>query len=499
MAVALAAPHRAAVTAGERAVAAGGNALDAALAAAAMLTVAYPHQCAIGGDLIALVRDPSGATTAVIAAGTAPAAIDTASGDWAAVPRQGAHSVTVPGMVAGWEAIAALGGALGLAPAFRGAADAARDGVTVSAGLARAIASRAEGILADPGLTAVFAPTGDLLAEGDTYLQPALADTFGRLADDPTDFYCGATADLLVAALRGAGGVHTRDDFAGYAPEITPALSTDLGGRTWSVAPPPSAGALVPGVVAGGLDAEGIADAAALVAASVRGVAARGAHLGDPRMGPIDVDALLDIAPGAGSTIGEPRASGDTASVVAIDDDGWAITIVQSVYFTFGAGFLDPATGVLFHNRGSAFSTDPASPALLRAGARPPHTLCPLIVEDAANLVIAGCQGGRAQPWILAQLFAAGSSLREPLDAILARPRWIVGDVDLGFDRLTLAAEPGVAPEALAGAKAAGVPVADLPSRADVAGHVQLVRRRDGHLLDAASDPRADGVGVVTL
>jgi gamma-glutamyltranspeptidase len=89
--------------------------------------------------------------------------------------------------------------------------------------------------------------------------------------------------------------------------------------------------------------------------------------------------------------------------------------------------------------------------------------------------------------------------MREPFDALLARPRWIVGDVDLGFDRLTLAAEPGVVSEALDGARAAGIPVADLPALADVAGHVQLVRRRDGHLLDAASDPRADGVGVVTL
>lgn len=499
MAVALAAPHRAAVIAGEQAIAAGGNALDAALAAAAMLTVVYPHQCAVGGDLIALVRDPSGATTAVIAAGTAPAAIETVSAEWEAVPRQGAHSVTVPGMVAGWEAIAALGAVHGLAPAFRRAADTAREGVTVSAGLARAIASRAEGILADPGLSAVFAPRGALLTDGDTYLQPALADTFDRLAEDPTDFYSGATADMLVEALRGAGGVHALADFAGYAPEMTPALSTDLDGRTWSVAPPPSAGALVPGVVSAGLDAEGNPDAAALVAASARGVAARGAHLGDPRMGPIDVGALLDLAAGAGSTVGESRASGDTASVAAIDDAGWAVTIVQSVYFTFGAGFLDPATGVLFHNRGSAFSTDPASPAAVRAGARPPHTLCPLIVEDAENLVVAGCQGGRAQPWILAQLFAARSSMREPFDALLARPRWIVGDVDLGFDRLTLAAEPGVVPEAVDGARAAGIPVADLPALADVAGHVQLVRRRDGHLLDAASDPRADGVGVVTL
>jgi gamma-glutamyltranspeptidase len=499
MAVALAAPHPEAVAAGERAVAAGGNAIDAALAAAVMLTVVYPHQCAIGGDLIALVRDPQCATTAIIAAGTAPSAIASVSTEWTVVPRQGAPSVTVPGMVAGWQALAARGASLDLAPAFAGAAAAAREGVAISAGLARAIDSRAEAVATDPGLSAVFAPAGSPLGEGDVFVQEALARTLDALAEDPNDFYTGATAALLVDALQRAGGVHTADDFAAYAPEEVAALTAQVGGRTWSVAPPPSAGALVLGVVAAGLDADGEVDLAALVQASARGVAARGAHLGDPRVAPVDVSGLLELTvPENVRPRVEARASGDTASVVAIDDAGWAVTIVQSVYFTFGAGMLDPETGVLFHNRGSAFTMDPLSPARLTPGARPPHTLCPLIVEDDDAVVVAGCQGGRAQPWILSQLLADPSSHRAPLDGLLARPRWIVGDADLGFDRLTLAAEPGVADAAFDGALAAGIPRAELPALADVAGHVQLVRRVfDIDALDAASDPRADGVGLV--
>ncbi|WP_159500736.1 gamma-glutamyltransferase [Microbacterium sp. 18062] len=497
MAVALAAPHREAVAAGQRAVADGGNALDAALAAAVMLTVVYPHQCALGGDLIALVRDPDGATTAVIAAGTAPAAIDSVAGGWSAVPRQGAHSVTVPGMVAGWQAIAARGSVRGLAGAFRGAADTARRGSPVSAGLARAIESRADAVADDPGLGSVFAPAGARLGEGDSFVQPALAATMDRLADDPDDFYRGLTASHLVAALQRAGGVHAPEDFASFAVEVVPALSVAAGGRTWSVAPPPSAGALIPGVVAAALDESGDADAARLVEASVRGVAARGAHLGDPRGTAVDVSALLDLAaPDRVTTRLESRASGDTAAVVATDDEGWAVTIVQSVYFTFGSGLLDPETGVLFHNRGGAFTVDPGSPARIRAGARPPHTLCPLIIDGAAATIVAGCQGGRAQPWILAQLFADPASTLAPLDRVLAAPRWVVGDVDLGFDRLTLAAEPGLPSGVIAAAHAAGIATADLPAHADVAGHVQLVRR-GGTGLDAASDPRADGVGIV--
>ncbi len=497
MAVALAAPHGAAVAAGEQAVRDGGNALDAALAAAVMLTVVYPHQCALGGDLIALVRSPEGTTTAVIAAGTAPAAIDTVSAEWKAVPRQGAHSVTVPGVVAGWQGIASLGANLTLASAFHRAADAARAGAPVSAGLERAIESRADAVRTDPGLAGVFAPDGRLLGEGDLFVQPALAATMDRLSDDPADFYRGETAEHLVAALRAAGGVHTLADFAGYQSETTDALVASVAGRTWSVAPPPSAAALVPGVVEAALDDQGRADTAGLVAASIAGVAARSALLGDPAAADIDVAGLLHLTePQRVAARRESRASGDTAAVVATDDDGWSVTIVQSVYFTFGSGLLDPATGVLLHNRGSAFAMDPALPARLRPGARPPHTLCPLIVEDDEALIVAGCQGGRAQPWILAQLFADPESMGAPLEQTLARPRWIVGDVDLGYETLTLTAEPSVDPAAPRAAAAAGLPTAELAPLADVAGHVQLVRRAGG-TLEAASDPRADGVGIV--
>ncbi|GAA4169569.1 gamma-glutamyltransferase [Gryllotalpicola koreensis] len=497
MTVALAAPHHDAVAAGRQAAEAGGNALDAALAAAVMLTVVYPHQCAIGGDLIAVVRAPGGATHAVLAAGTAPAAVLTAAGGWSRVPRQGAHAVTVPGIVAGWTAIAGLGASRPLSGPFRGAARMAREGAVVSEGLARAIASEGDAVVADPGLSSVFLDgDGRPLGAGEIFRQPALAGTLDRLAADPADIYTGETARRLVAALRAAGGTHTEDDFAGYAPEVVPALTVDAAGRRWSVAPPPSAGVLVPAVVRAATSEEG-APVAALVGASLRGVAARGARLGDPRVSPVDIDALLALDGTAISAAREARASGDTAAIVAIDDAGWAVTIVQSVYMTFGAGLLDPASGVLVHNRASAFVMDPASPARLAPGARPPHTLSPLIVEDGETVLVAGCQGGRAQPWILSQLLAAPGSLHAPLDELLARPRWVVGDVDLGFDQLTLVSEPGADPAAAIAAAAAGIRVAAFDGPADEAGHVQFVRIDASGGVAAASDPRADGAGII--
>lgn len=495
MSVALAAPHPAAIRAGREAVEAGGNAVDAALAAAIMLAVVYPHQCAIGGDLIALIRSPEGETTSVLAAGAAPAAIEDVASRWTEVPRAGAHAVTVPGMFAGWRALAALGGSAPLAAALERAAVVAREGSPVSAGLARALQSRADAVYADAGLRAVFAAEGDLLTEGDVFTQPALARTLEALAVDPDSFYRGSIAAALVRALQADGGVHLEHDFASYRPEVGPALSRIIGRDTWTVAPPPSGGAILLGVVS-----EASRDQAAtpgrLLEAAVRGMRTRSALLADPRSVDVDIDALLALAGPTEIPPGEPRPQGDTAAVVATDAAGWSVTIVQSVYQTFGAGLLDPETGVLFHNRGSAFSADPAHPARIRPGARPPHTLTPAIVDAGEITVVAGCQGGRAQPWILAQLLPDTLDAAVSLDDVLDRPRWVVGDRDLGHDSITLVTEPGVSAELSGVARKLGIGEATFPGPADEAGHVQLVRRGGGRL-EAASDPRADGAGVV--
>jgi gamma-glutamyltranspeptidase len=220
----------------------------------------------------------------------------------------------------------------------------------------------------------------------------------------------------------------------------------------------------------------------------------RQAQLGDPRRAPVDVAAMLsprtvsDEAdlPRAG------RALGDTVAVTAADTDGTVVTLIQSVYQLFGSGILDPETGVVLHNRGSAFSTDPAHPAFVGPGLRPPHTLLPVIAQTDDLVLGLGCQGGSAQPWILAQV------VRELLDpdadpaTTLGRPRFVVGARDLGHEVMTLVAEPGV-PLAEAAAHALGLPVARTDGLIDDAGHVQAVRLHTDGRLDSASDPRADG------
>ncbi|WP_308252866.1 gamma-glutamyltransferase [Pseudonocardia sp. ICBG601] len=180
-----------------------------------------------------------------------------------------------------------------------------------------------------------------------------------------------------------------------------------------------------------------------------------------------------------------------------MDDTGTAVSLIQSVYQSFGAGILEPETGVVLHNRGSAFALDPAHPGAVRPGHRPPHTLCPVLAERGDDVVALGCQGGRAQAWILAQTAEDVLGTSDPA-GVLARPRWVIGSRDLGRERPSLVLEPGVSDaEGLsAAARALSLDVDTVPELHDDAGHVQVARLRAG-VLDAASDVRADGAADV--
>jgi gamma-glutamyltranspeptidase len=480
---ALAAPHTAALDAAR---AAGGNALDVALAAATTLVVAYPHQCHAGGDLIALIREPSGEVHAVLSAGAAPQAVDVAAIRAAneRMPGAGPHPVTVPGITAGWNALAAMGATRPLADHLLAAAELADAGVPVAPGLARAIAERADAIAADPGLSGVFGG----LAAGDLLRQPALAATLRSLAADGIGaLYGGPIGDRIAAFLASLGSAMTAEDIAAHAVEITAPLTTEALGATWHVAPPPSQGATLLAMLApGGLQLE----------RARRAIAARDLHLGDPHVADVDIDALVGAAaPADAGVMASPRPAGDTVAIAAVDDEGRAVTLIQSLYQHFGAGLLEPETGVVLHNRGGAFSLQEGHPGALAPGARPPHTLCPAIVLRDGAVTAAGCQGGRAQPQILAQIAEDLADTSSDLAAAVARPRWVVGGMDLGRTHESVLAEPGAeAPEV--DAASAGIAFERLSALTGMAGHVQTARLSPAGL-SAGSDPRADGGTVV--
>lgn len=510
---AVASPHAGATAAGADVARQGGNALDAALAAALALTVAYPHNTSLGGDLFALVRQPDGTIRSVNASGPAAARVDVdavARRHGGRMPDRGVDTVTVPGAVAGLGALHALGAALPWAAVVAPAQAMAANGVAVAPGVARAIAGERELVLGDPGLAALLAPGGRPLAAGAALVQPALAATLDRLAArGPGDFYRGAVARQLLAGLRAAGSPLGPQDFEAFAPTVEAPLSRTVLGVDVATSPPNSQGfallAVLSAIERAGLRRPLGADAGVLASVFAEASGRRDRHLADPRAMTAGVDNLLDPAPwlrradaqgaaGASAPGGRrpARPRGDTVAVVAADADGRAVSLIQSLYQSFGAGILEPSTGVIVHDRGALFSLDPASPNVLAPGKRPAHTLMPVLVSDGGNLrVVAGTMGGKAQPQIHAQLLLRLLAGEAPAHA-LARPRWVV---ETDGDRPVAAIEPGVAAEARA-AIAERMDVVDLHELDESTGHAHLVAV-DGSSLDAASDPRSDGAGAL--
>ncbi|MFG1704203.1 gamma-glutamyltransferase family protein [Nonomuraea sp. M3C6] len=508
---AIASPHALATAAAGEAVRRGGNAIDAALAAAATLTVVYPHNTTVGGDLIALVRTPDGRITCVNASGPAPAGADPAAvaarhGD--RMPVSGPDTITVPGAVAGWAALHRAGARLDWAEHFTAATGYAR-GVAVAPGLAVAIAEAAELIADDAGMRAVFSPGGTLLAEGETLRQEALGATLTALAaHGPEALYGGRVGELLAAGLRSLGSAVTLADLASYQAELTAPLCRAFRGRQVFTSPPNTHGFLLLQALGAVAEHEDAADplgagAGRLARIFHRGIGDRGRHLGDPRFATVDVDALLDpgylrrLATEQAEPATSGRAGGDTVAVVTADADGWAVSLIQSLFHSFGSGVLEPSTGILLHNRGSFFSLDPASPNMLAPGKRPAHTLMPVMVTEGDRLAwVTGTMGGKAQPQILTQVLLRLLAGASPAEAVAA-PRWVVGGLEVGQPEDTISVEADAGPRTVAALATTGAPMIELPAGSEWVGHAHVVAMAlDGRPV-AESDPRSDGAAVV--
>ncbi|WP_055526466.1 gamma-glutamyltransferase family protein [Streptomyces graminilatus] len=533
---AVATPHAVASEVAAEVLRGGGNAVDAALAAAAMLTVVYPNQCSVGGDLLALVGTPDGEVHFVNASGRSPRAIDVAAltAAYDLMPVLGALPVTVPGAVAGWGTLAEKWGTRPLASALAPAEAAAREGVAVAPGLAGDLARESGNLARDPGMLGVFFADGDTLAAGQTLRQPHLARSLAHLAaEGPAALYGGELGASLVKLLAGRGSAMTEEDLAGHTVELSRALAVEYDGVEYL-----SAGGNSQGLYfLQGLKALDVARAArgpldplgrdAGVVASVLAWAAgdRDRHCADPEWADIPVEYLLSdayaqhiaehaMAGSAVELLAQRKASGDTVAVVAADADGNWISLIQSVFHGFGAALLDPATGIVLHNRGASFSLDPASPNRLAGGKRPLHTLMPVLVREGGRLVGAhGAMGGRAQPQVhthMALQLAAGSS---PEHAVSVS-RWVLGAMEAGVTEGAgvVSTERDVPSAGVHAIEGAGFTTRSLGADDDGVGHGQLVRRVRGvrgvqpvgqvpgdggrpHLA-AATDPRADGSAV---
>jgi gamma-glutamyltranspeptidase len=505
---AVATPHSEATQVAVSTFSEGGNAVDAAIAAAAALAVAYPHMCSPGGDLIGLLATPDGEVRAINGSGAAPRAIASAAEGWSRMPFDGPHTVTVPGAVAAWQTMHELAGSMPWRSLVDPAVRLAADGVPVAGSLAGAIVDNSARIAADRGLREVLMPDGFPLPEGAPLRQPALARSLARIADSgAAALYGGEVGEELVSCLRALDSTVDVEDLRAHRTEVCEPIALRTADSEVLTAPPNSQGLALLQVLAsleelGSGECLG-ADAGLLGGLFRLAAAERDRHLGDPRFGRVPVAELLSRAHAAelarrarnGGAVGAEgfsgSSAGDTIALVTADAGGHAAVVVQSVFAPFGAAILDPASGIVCHNRGAFFSLDPGSPNVLEGGKRPAHTLMPVMLRQDGRVVgLHGTMGGPAQPQIHAQVLLRVRAGLGPAAAVAA-PRFVVAEPAGGAGRDAYA-ETDLEPATAEALRAAGFAVHDLPPRSELVGHAQAIRR-SGEGLVAGADPRADG------
>jgi gamma-glutamyltranspeptidase/glutathione hydrolase len=511
---AVATPDTRATEAAADAFARGGNAMDAALAAATTLAVVYPHMCGVGGDLFALVQRGDGAITAVNSSGRAPVAADAdrvrAITGTHAMPDRGPHTVTVPGAVAGWHAVHGQGAALDWADAFERAIGHASDGAAVAPGLAETLGED-PGLAADPGVASVYYPGGSALATGEMYAQPALAATLRGIAEaGPDALYHGDVGRRYAAGLAAAGVPIVAADLAAHRADLVPPLRGRYRDLDVSVVPPNSQGFVLVQILALverlEIDPDPLGADVATLARIIRAAAAdRDRHLADPDRMVVHPSTLLDDGHLASlaDEVREGEAAradrgpaGDTIALVTADAEGHAVSLIQSLFDGFGSGILEPATGIVAHDRGGCFTLAPGHPNELRGGARPAHTLMPAMVHRRGRLAaVAGTMGGYAQPQINAMSLIRTFDLEMTAEEAVAAPRWLVSGMDASTsasERPAVTAEADVPSTALDRLRRDGFAVDTVGIRDGSVGHAHLIRATEEGLT-AGSDPRADG------
>ena len=510
-------PHYLASQVGLRVLQDGGNAVDAAIAANAVLNVVLPNQCHIGGDLFALVWDPGDESLEGLnASGPAPAGASVEqirSMGHSAMPMHGALPVTVPGTVGGWAALLNRYGTRGLDDLLRPAAEYARNGFPVSTKLANYIGIAGPMLDQFETASSVFRPNG-VPGPGDVLRQSALAETFDRVRREGTPgFYEGPVAADIARTLQAGGSAMTVEDLAAYEPEWVKPLSTSYRGVELVEFPPNTQGpmALLLANIAEGwpITEIGHTTSAGIHAYSEavrRAMVERNAYIADPRVAEVPLDRFtgrevaaahrdaVDLRrPGDLRPESEP---GDTVYLCVVDGDGLAISLIQSIYMGFGSGVLAPESGVLLQNRGFSFSLDPDHPNAIAGGKRPRHTLIPaMLLRDGKPWTVFGCMGGDAQAHIHMQLLIGLVDYGLDPQAAIEVPRWVAGTDPQGEPFLIV--EPRVGKAVLDELYDVGHQLETAIDWDPRVGHSQIIQiDRERGVLAGGADPRGDGAAV---
>jgi gamma-glutamyltranspeptidase/glutathione hydrolase len=491
----------------------GGDAIDAAIGANAVLSVVAPETCGIGGDLFALIHSPGDERpTALNSSGRAGSNVDAQTLREAGhdqMPTMDQSAVTVPGCVDGWHHLAALGGNLSWDKRLAPAIDYARRGFPASSDLCRALGRRIAEI-GDQPIGRYLLPGGGPPKPGDQVVRPDQAATLELIASGDRDsFYLGKPGRDIASAV---GGLITEADLAVKQAEWVDPLGHDVfGQQAWTV-PPNSQGylTLAAAAVLERVGAEVDPDSAlgwhVQIEAYRSQVADRAEVLSDPRYSPFPADELLSqerLAVSIDRTrrqdFGSTRvAPGGTAYFCVIDGDGMGVSITQSNYMGLGTSIGAGESGFLLHNRGAGFDLRPGSPNELAPGKRPLHTLAPTLWTSGSNLVaLLGTRGGDHQPQLLLQMAVRLFLSRHDVAAAQAHPRWIIDN--LADPQAAVRVEESTPEDIIRGLQERGHRVEVAEGLQGGWGPVGVIKVSSEGSVDAAADPRVGTASAETL
>lgn len=513
-------PHYLATAAGQAVLAAGGNAIEAALAVGSTLSVVYPHMNSFGGDGFWLLCDKSGTLTGLDGAGPAGQAYtpDFYAGQGLnAIPARGPHAAnTVAGLVSVWGAAHAFsrthwGGRLPWQDVFESARGHAEDGFACSASQGDFLTQKWAELGGFQTLTGIYAPDGLPTPAGTVFRQPQLAESLRLLQRDGADgFYRGELGRRVAQGLADAGSLLSVEDLAAFNCRKVDPISVRYRNGLAVNMPPPTQG-LASLLILGQLDhfylgrySHLSADYVHLVVeATKQAFRLRDRHVADPDHVAAPVAELLstaataDLADAIDVTRAAPWGRGvgpaDTVWFGVVDARGRAVSAIQSIYHEYGSGVVAGETGIIWQNRGASFSLDPQHVNVLKPGKRPFHTLNPaMYLENGRPRLVYGTMGGDGQPQTQAAVATRALDYRLPLTDVLDSPRWLLGRT-WGQSSDSLKLEGRFAPEVFDELAKRGHEVERVEDYAQMMGHAGVIRVLDDGRCEAASDSRSDG------
>ena len=510
-------PHTLATEAGLKVLRQGGNAVEAAITMGACLSVTYPHFTGLGGDAFMIIADAKGGVQTLSGIGQAPQAKLALSGQ---LPARGPGSMlTTAATVDTWGQAHEVSrqncdGQMDWAALLEPAIQLAKEGFPVTPSQRFWLDFRRDELAMMPGVQALFMPGGKMLHEGEKLCQPQLAASLQSMATHGyRDFYEGQLGAKIAAGLAAAGSPLTASDLAATRARIETPLSVPYRDGELLAHRPPTQGMTtleIMGILAR-FDLSGIEEGSAdyyhlLVEAVKRAFLDRNTYLADPDFTSIPCDRLLSSAHleaeaakiEMGNALEWPFTyqHGDTVYLAAADRFGNAVSMLQTIYYDWGSGVSVGDTGILWHNRGAAFSLDPAHPNVLAPGKRPFHTLNPGMYRvDGKPRLLYGTQGADGQPQTLAAVLTRLIDYgMDPLSALKA-PRFLLGRTfSDGSDTLKLEQDAGEA--VFAELTRRGHQVSPLPAQSALAGHPGAVAIDPEQGFYAAHDPRSDGIAL---